>query len=178
MTQEKFDFLVSTLVNNFSVSRGVIGNMRTAKSRHPYTICVSNTRNKNTLVPTDCIVWDGEDVLYEGKLNSKRLKNKLSKLGVCCMELTTAEQMEKGRGDFICLGDYKTCKGKSCVCKSEAYWNSLIERYPTLNAENVLIENSRLHNLVVSAFKTGYKVHKRNQKKNTKKALKELDFLK
>lgn len=176
MTQEKFDFLVDTLVSNFSVSRGVIGNMRSAKSRKPYTICVSNTRNKNTLVPTECIVWDGEDVFYEGKLRSKRLKNKLDKVGVCCMELTTAEQMEKGKGDFICLGDYKTCKGKNCVCRSEAYWNELIKRYPTLSADNIIIENDKLHNIVVRAFKTGWKVQKRTRNKTARKILKENNF--
>ena len=177
MTQEKFDFLIDTLVSSFSVSRGVIGNMRSAKSRKPYTICVSNTRNKGTLVPTDCIVWDGEDTIYEGKLRSKLLKRKLDKLEVCCMELTTAEDMEKGRGDFICLGDYKTCKSKSCVCRAEAYWNELIKRYPTLNADRMVITNDKVHQLAVKAFKEGWKTQKNMKQRAAKKLLKEKNLI-
>lgn len=168
MTDEKFNFLMDTLVSNFSVFRGVIANMRSAKSRRPYTICVSNTRNKNKLVPDECIVWDGDEVIYEGLLYSKKLKKVLDKADVCCMELTTAKQMESGKGEFICLGDYKTCSGKNCVCRSEAYWNKLVEKYPCLVEPEILITNPVLHNLVSKAFKEGWKVHKRHSASRAK----------
>lgn len=168
MTPGNFQFLVKTLQNHYSTNRGIIGHMRTGMSKIPYSICVSNTRNKDKIVPTDCIVWYGDKVVYKGRLKSKRLYNKLDALNVCCMELTTAEEMERGEGKFICLGDYKTCTAGGCKCKSLAYWDKLRRKYPELDPENS-IKASPVSALVTAAWKDGWRTAKRKFKREVKK---------
>lgn len=167
MTEQNFKFLVKTLVSHYSTNHGIIAHMRNGIHRTPYSICVGTLRNAGKIMPTDCVVWHGEKLIYKGKLNSKRLYNKLDSLNLCSMELTTAAEMERGEGKYICLGNYKDCNSGGCKCKAMAYWDNLRRKHPELDPDNSL-EKSPLCIMVTNAWKDGYKTARRTFKQGRK----------
>lgn len=157
---DTFKFLLRVAKSNFSTARGVIVNLRSKTVRTPLSLCLSTRRNKGKLVPTDCILWEGEKALYEGPVNSKRLANKLAKLQLCCAEVTNAEDMERGIGEFICMGDPKTCTCTSCKCRSESYYTKLKLKYPELGKDVIIVENNVIKKMVTDAWENGFRVAK------------------
>ena len=150
--------LVTSLINaNYSINHGVVINFRSEKVRTPICLCVSNYRNKDKLVPTNCIVWRKDSKLYEGPIKSKRLWNKLKKFNLCCVEVTSAKDMEYGYGDFICMSDAQCCKCANCACKSLEYYEDVRKRHPELNNDVVTLSNNKVRKLVTQAFSDGMK---------------------
>ena len=117
MTQDQFNSLISETVAMYSSSQGSILYLREqGNNSEPISICLSSLRNKNRIVPSECIVWDDYRVLYEGNIRSKKLYNKLKKYPFCCAEITSACDLNKRRGELCCLGCREECDNKK-VCE-------------------------------------------------------------
>ena len=166
---DAFKFLMKVAKANYSTNHGVIVNLRSKTMRVPISLCMSSRRNRGRLIPTDCIVWKGDSAIYEGPINSKRLANKLAKLDLCCAEITNAADMENGPGEFICMGDYKECKCITCQCRADNYYTKLKSKYPELNKDYVMVENTVMKNMIQDAFKTGFKEARARFRKGVRK---------
>ena len=166
---DAFKFLMKVAKANYSTNHGVIVNLRSKTVRTPISLCMSSRRNKGKLIPTDCVVWKGESIIYEGPINSKRLANKLAKLDLCCAEITNAVDMEHGPGEFICMGDYKECKCITCQCRADNYYTKLKSKYPELNNDVIIVENAVIKDMITNAFKTGFKEARARFRKGVKK---------
>lgn len=124
MTQDQFNSLISETVAMYSSSQGSILYLREqGNNSEPISICLSSLRNQNRIVPSECIVWDDDRVLYEGNIRSKKLYNKLKKYSFCCAEITSARDLNKRRGELCCLGCREECDNKKCPCKKETFAN-------------------------------------------------------
>lgn len=157
----KFQKLVQLAVSNFSTNKGVILNLRSQTVRVPLSLCLSARRNKGKLVPDSCILWQGDEMVYQGKLNCKKLENILEKYDLCCFEVTNAEDMENGAGDFLCLGNHLECSCKTCKCRAEDYYTRLKMKYDILNDDEVTLPKSNMHDVIVTAYKKGWKEGKK-----------------
>ncbi len=116
---DRFSTILQTAKANYSTTHGVILNLRSSNKRIPITLCVSTRRNRSKIVPTDCIVWSKDRILYQGTLNGKRLRNLIEKSDLCCIEVTNAVDMDYGPGKYICLNDKNTCQCTSCLCHKQ-----------------------------------------------------------
>ena len=118
MEKPVFDALCMDIRRMFCQGVGVIAHCRTySNSRSALELCVSSCRNPG-LVPTDCILWNENVVLYEGPFQRYELRRLLTRFKVCCVELTTASDMEVGvEGKAKCMGNSMECACKKCKFK-------------------------------------------------------------
>lgn len=119
MDTTQFKQLIKKIEANYTSCTGSIAQMRGCNKHNPLSICCSSFRNEGEFVPTQCIVWDDNKIVYEGKLKSGLLKAKLNKYKRCCAEITSADEIEANTpGEFICFGDPETCPDKKCKYKT------------------------------------------------------------
>lgn len=119
MDKTQFRSLVTKIQSNYTSCTGAVAQMRGVNRHYPVSICVSSFRNNNEFVPTECIVWDDNKILFEGKLTSGYLRRKLSCRELCCAEITSADEIELNTpGEFMCFGDPEKCKDRYCKYKT------------------------------------------------------------
>lgn len=119
MSEDKFQELVKALRCEYRPEHGSLAHCRRSSNSRRLSLCVSSIRNENSFIPGQCILWDNNHIVYEGKLDGKRLLNKLNKFGVCHVEITTVDDMEQGlKGKCMCLGDQNCCRRK-CALKKQ-----------------------------------------------------------
>ena len=123
MTEENFSFIVSTLKSNYSTAHGVIGHFKAKDKKVPLTLCVSTLRNKGRLVPDSFCLWQGDKIRGKGKLKSETLFKKMDAFDPCRMEITNAQDMEFGPGEFFCLKDPEQCP-YDCPAKNKQKENA------------------------------------------------------
>ena len=156
MQEEIYNYIISVLKANYSTTVGVIGHLKVSCSKLPWSLCISTLRNEGKLIPDSCTLWDCEKLLYQGKLSSQKLKNLIMKASPCRLEITNAQDMENGHGDYVCLSDSCNCK-RNCLCKAEHYWEDLLKRRPELDRDTVKLEKPELKSIVTQAWKNGMK---------------------
>lgn len=119
MDSTQFKQLIKKLEANYTSCTGSIAQMRGCNKHMPISICCSAFRNEGEFVPTECIVWDDNKIIYQGKLKSGILKAKLNKYKRCCAEITSADEIEANTpGEFLCFGDPDNCPDKKCKYKT------------------------------------------------------------
>ena len=119
MDTTQFKQLIKKIEANYTSCTGSIAQMRGCNKHNPLSICCSSFRNEGEFVPTQCIVWDDNKIVYEGKLKSGLLKAKLNKYKRCCAEITSADEIEANTpGEFLCFGDPDNCPDKKCKYKT------------------------------------------------------------
>lgn len=163
MTEDTYSYILRVLKTNYSTSNGIVGQLKVSTSRFPWSLCMSTIRNEGKLIPDSCVLWDGEKLLYAGKINSKKLKRIIMSSDPCRLEITTAKDMENGPGDYICLKHECECSGK-CPCKAENYWKDLLERRPELNKETIEMKQPEFKSHILDAWKAGMKEGKKTIK--------------
>ena len=130
MTEEIYNKMLHEIKANYSSCRGVMAKMRSRGKKTPIILCLSRYRNNGEFVPTQGILWENCKCLFRGKLKSKRLFNIVSKFDVCCVEITTAEESERGEAPYICMGDREECPYEECRCKNDEYYAVVEAKYP------------------------------------------------
>lgn len=119
MDSTQFKQLIKKIEANYTSCTGSIAQMRGCNKHMPISICCSAFRNEGEFVPTECIVWDDNKIIYQGKLKSGILKAKLNKYKRCCAEITSADEIETNTsGEFLCFGDPDNCPDKKCKYKT------------------------------------------------------------
>lgn len=119
MDSTQFKQLIKKIEANYTSCTGSIAQMRGCNKHMPISICCSAFRNEGEFVPTECIVWDDNKIIYEGKLESGILRAKLNKYKRCCAEITSADEIETNTpGEFLCFGDPDNCPDKKCKYKT------------------------------------------------------------
>lgn len=119
MDSTQFKQLIKKIEANYTSCTGSIAQMRGCNKHMPISICCSAFRNEGEFVPTECIVWDDNKIIYQGKLKSGILKAKLNKYKRCCAEITSADEIEANTpGEFLCFGDPDNCPDKKCKYKT------------------------------------------------------------
>lgn len=136
MTEDLYEKLMKQVIADYSSCRGVLVKLRSEKRRTPIILCLSSFRNRGEFVPSQCILWDNEKSIYSGSIKKRRLFNILNKYNICCAEITTAEDSEKGEAPYICFGDRCGCSCERCKCKKEEYYNKVVDKYPFLRGED------------------------------------------
>lgn len=119
MDSTQFKQLIKKIEANYTSCTGSIAQMRGCNKHMPISICCSAFRNEGEFVPTECIVWNDNKIIYQGKLKSGILKAKLNKYKRCCAEITSADEIEANTpGEFLCFGDPDNCPDKKCKYKT------------------------------------------------------------
>lgn len=119
MDSTQFKQLIKKIEANYTSCTGSIAQMRGCNKHMPISICCSAFRNEGEFVPTECIVWDDNKIIYQGKLKSGILKAELNKYKRCCAEITSADEIEANTpGEFLCFGDPDNCPDKKCKYKT------------------------------------------------------------
>ena len=119
MDSTQFKQLIKKIEANYTSCTGSIAQMRGCNKHMPISICCSAFRNEGEFVPTACIVWNDNKIIYQGKLKSGILKAKLNKYKRCCAEITSADEIEANTpGEFLCFGDPDNCPDKKCKYKT------------------------------------------------------------
>lgn len=119
MDSTQFKQLIKKIEANYTSCTGSIAQMRGCNKHMPISICCSAFRNEGEFVPTECIVWDDNKIIYQGKLKSGILKAKLNNYKRCCAEITSADEIEANTpGEFLCFGDPDNCPDKKCKYKT------------------------------------------------------------
>ena len=163
MTEETYAFILKTLKSNYSTLNGVIGQLKVSGSRFPWSLCISTIRNEGRLCPDSGSLWDGDKLLFQGKLNSRKLKRILMEADPCRLEITNSKDMEYGHGDYVCLCSSDTCNDK-CECRAVDYYKNLLKRRPELNRETVKIKQTAFKSVVEEAWEAGMKEAKKQIK--------------
>ena len=164
MQEETYNYIISILKANYSTTVGVIGQLKVPCYKLPWSLCISTLRNEGKIIPDSCVLWDSDKLLYAGKLSSKKLKKLIMDASPCRLEITNAQDMENGHGDYVCLSDSCKCK-KNCLCKAEHYWENLLKRRPELNRDFIVVEKPELKSIVTQAWKNGMKEAKKEIKR-------------
>lgn len=119
MTYAKFKSIVWELRREFTRYTGSVAFCR-GKAGVTVSVCCGCVSNTGIL-PTKCLVWAGEDLLYSGELCSKTLCKILTKRNLCLVTITNVMDMEnKQPKTYLCVGDFAKCKKKTCPCKKRA----------------------------------------------------------
>lgn len=153
MTKEDYKTFITQMIADYSSCRGVIAKLRSAKRRSPIILCMSSFRNRGEFVPNQCILWDNDRSLYRGSIKRKRLFNIINKYNICCVEITTAEESERGEAPHICFGNRCDCVCDRCKCRDDTYYESVVSKYPFLNgsdSEEVEVDNN-LKDILIKA---------------------------
>lgn len=131
MDKQAFKSMLDGIEGNFSPTSGLVVHLRKQSNGHCLSLCTSIFRNIG-MVPEECLVWNDEDLVYEGALDNKKLFNVLNKHKVCCAEYTSVDLMEQGqKGMFMCLGDTCSCTNRKCKLRRR----SENERKTCINTE-------------------------------------------
>lgn len=116
MTYSKFKMIVWELRREFSRRTGSVA---FCKGKSGSSVCVCCGCITNTgLLPTKCLVWAGDDLLYSGELYSRVLCRILTRRKLCMIKVTNIpEESEDSPSTCFCVGDFEGCRKYTCPCK-------------------------------------------------------------
>lgn len=110
MTIEQFQLMIQLVRKAWTKRNGIIIRLqRQEDDRHPLLLCVGALANKG-FIAQNCKVWQHDDLLYEGPLNSDDLKQLLDEQQICYAEINHVKRLDVHRGLYTCLGDRSTCQ--------------------------------------------------------------------
>lgn len=116
MTQEQFDRLYMLIRKGWSKRTGLVVRLqRQEDDATPMLLCVGSLSNTG-LIAQNCKVWCGDDLLYDGKINTEELRQLLTDEGICHAEISTVKRLDVNNGVYTCLGDRETCQ-KQCALR-------------------------------------------------------------
>ena len=119
MTQENFDNLYMLIRKGWTKRHGIVVRLQTAEDdSHPLLLCAGSLSNPG-LIATNCKVWCGDDLLYEGKIKDAKLLQLLTDKGICHAEVSTVKRLDVSNGVYTCLGDRATCEKQCSLRKSK-----------------------------------------------------------
>ena len=109
MTNEKFNELVDLIRKAWTKKQGIVVRLQQQEDdRHPLLMCIGAMSNTG-FVPQNCKVWQHDELLYDGKINSKDLVKLLTEYDICYAEVNNVKRLDVHRGIYTCLGDRETC---------------------------------------------------------------------
>lgn len=123
MKKATFDELCRSIRQAWSPKDGVIVRLNRGNNGvHELLLCVGGHRNPG-FCARQCIVWQGDTMVYDGPLLSAELRQLFTAHHICYGELTNVRLMEHGRkGIFKCYKDPSTCKSTTCsLCRQQTY---------------------------------------------------------
>lgn len=118
MDNADFKDFCTSVRQTWTRQEGVVLKLKTSTyGRKTWRLCAGNHRNDG-LAARKVVLWDGEDILYDGPLMARALQHILTRKGICCGELTTVKQLnKKAKGVFKCFKGPNTTCPKSCKLK-------------------------------------------------------------
>lgn len=120
MRKKEYNALCALIRVNWNSKDGVIVKLKKTPLDTKYlSLCVGSVNNKD-LVANSCLLWEDNDLLYEGHLTSDDLLYILNRKRICHAEVTCVRLMQQGKhGINCCLGG--TCTCQTCKYKTDKY---------------------------------------------------------
>lgn len=110
MTTEQFQQLINSVRKAWTKRNGIVIRLqRTDEDRHPLLLCVGGLSNKGFIAQYGK-VWQHDDLLYDGPLNSEDLKALLEDHNICYAEINNVKRLDVNRGIYTCLGNRLQCQ--------------------------------------------------------------------
>lgn len=92
--------------------------LRGSEHEKELLLCVGGHRNP-AICARYCVVWDGDEKVYDGEIMSDKLQHLLTKSNICFVEITNARLMEHNRhGVYKCLKAAEGCKRQCTLVKA------------------------------------------------------------
>lgn len=109
MTQQAFNEMVLLLRRKWTRKQGALFRLQRAEDdSSPLLLCCGALSNQGFRAE-NCKVWQNDDLVYEGPLESPKLAYLLALRGVCFGELNTGAKLDVRNGDYYCFGDADAC---------------------------------------------------------------------
>ena len=104
MTPAKFKELCAAVRRTWTPQGGAVALLTTPGGRRTLRLVAGRAGNRE-LVATTCRLWRGDDVLYDGALESAELKKLLTANGMARARVTTAARLDSPprRGETLSL---------------------------------------------------------------------------
>ena len=120
MQRSVFKELCVCIIQAWTPKDGVILRLlRGSEHEKELLLCVGGHRNP-AICARYCVVWDGDDKVYDGEIMSDKLQHLLTKSNVCFVEITNARLMEHNRhGVYKCLKTAEGCT-RQCMLRKAA----------------------------------------------------------
>ena len=116
MTQDQFDNLCNMIRKGWSKRTGIVVRLQRAEDDvQPLLLCVGKLSNPG-FVAQNCKVWCGDDLLYDGKIASDKLRQLFTDRDICHAEVSTVKRLDVNGGVYTCLGDKAACT-KECALR-------------------------------------------------------------
>ena len=110
MTTEQFQQLIQLVRKAWTKRNGIVIRLQSQEDdRHPLLLCVGAMANTG-FIAQNCKVWQHDDLLYEGPLNSDDLCNLLTEHDICYTEVNNVKRLDVKRGVYVCLGNREECQ--------------------------------------------------------------------
>lgn len=124
MLKKEYNALCTLIKRAWNSKDGVLVKLKRSPLDTSYlSLCVGSASNRG-IIATSCLLWDGNDLLYEGAINSSDLFNILKRKKICYAEITCVRLAQQGKKGVSC------CVVGSCVCKTCRYKQ---DKYNILN---------------------------------------------
>lgn len=119
MTKDNFEELCRDIKQLWTAKDGLVAKLnRGTTGQKELTLCAGGHRNPNRIARI-CVLWEGDNKLYDGDICSADLKQLLTSNGICGAELTSARLLENNKkGIMKCYANKDTCKSAGCVLKN------------------------------------------------------------
>ena len=119
MTKNEFEKFCRDVKQLWTNKDGLIAVLnRGTTGQKELTLCAGGHRNPNRIARA-CVIWDGDNKLYDGDIACEELKQLLTQNSICCAELTNARLLENNKkGIMKCYANKNTCKSVGCTLKN------------------------------------------------------------
>jgi len=115
MTDDQFKELVLLIRKGWSKQRGLILRLQhQEEDPNPLMLCVGALSNRG-FVAQSCKVWQGDDLLYDGKISSPELQQLLNDRQICYTEINTIRRLDVKKGVYRCFGNRDECQKECCL---------------------------------------------------------------
>ena len=116
MTQQAFNEMVLLLRHKWTRKQGALFRLQRAEDdSSPLLLCAGALSNQGFRAE-NCKVWQENDLVYEGPIESPQLAYLLTLRGICFGELTTGAKLDVRKGEYFCFGDPDRCP-MQCVMR-------------------------------------------------------------
>lgn len=113
MTTEAFNQMCLLLRKQWTKRQGALFRLqREEDDSSPLVLCAGAILNQ-AFRAEYCKVWQGDNLLYEGEIESPKLQELLSLHDICFGELNIATKLDVKEGPCYCFGDPQLCD-KEC----------------------------------------------------------------
>ena len=115
MKQPGFEKLCKDLARIWTRKDGALAKLGScSESTGSYILCIG-AKNNTGFSAHYCVVWEGDNKAFEGRLHSIELRKFLTSKHLCFAEVTTSRMLDQNKKGLInCYGKKESCCKLNC----------------------------------------------------------------